>query len=306
MEDKRVIGDLDGLINESELKNLLTYYDNENQNKFILNLISRFQTTESYKRIEALNIQKYEFTTSEEIYNMTGIEYIVVDLKYNNYSIHGNSDMLLRFPQLLVLYPMENDYLFWVHSLGSLKISDIRDKYIEYNHFNLLQGSEAKSYQKENSLEYTYNLNFLIDANVNFDDSLRFEFLKENINDIDFSYLGDSIGDIEILFDFIEDDNDMNQIVDLGQYSLTLDLVRYKDLKNTEKFEVFKYSTSIFKEVYFAYSDDDILTIFDVLNATEISAFIEMLRDNNIKLKPINSIKNIEVLKSIIALTKFD
>ena len=98
----------------------------------------------------------------------------------------------------------------------------------------------------------------------------------------------------------------MNQIVDLGQYSLTLDLVRYKDLKNTEKFEVFKYSTSIFKEVYFAYSDDDILTIFDVLNATEISAFIEMLRENNIKLKPINSIKNIEVLKSIIALTKFD
>lgn len=297
-------GDLAGLIDINIIKNYLKLYTEESQLKIINYLIDTYKSTDLYKRAVAMNFEYYEFTTCEEVYDLTGIEYVKVDDKNkssisNTYRLRGNSDMLLTLPHFICLYPENNNYLFEINSLGNLRVKDIRSNYIEYNAFNLVD--DYKVYTVPNALNFTYDLTYLIDMNVNFEDNLRFEYLQANISEFSMNYIGESVDDIAVMLDFISEDKNC---VDFNNYSLNIDVVDYHTLMKDDAFDVLKDCKNIFKEVYFNISFIDIGTFINELGNEFFAYFVSFMKENGIKCRSCNDNNAISLLKSLLEITE--
>lgn len=229
-----------------------------------------------------------------EIYNLTGIESISYLQDESRYIISGSSDMFFILPHLVSVNPDEiyPDYLFNITSLGHMNIGDIEKSYIFYDKYVGLADDENFS---PNFLPYSYNLNFLIDSQANFEDNLRFEFLKQNIDDFSFTFVIRSFSDLEILLEFIMEENviyksdledylyseipSYDYVCDLKNYDIHICLDRYKENSEMDKNELIKVFTLLFKTVYF-YSDAYILR--DNLGYQEYLDFISDLRENGV------------------------
>lgn len=318
--------ELNHLLDIEKLNRLL---DNtlENQEKAIRYLLDLYESTECHKREIALNLKSYEYFTNEEIYKLTGIECIKYSVDLSLITLIGNTDMLLRFPHLVYVYDNLSIYSFEVNSVGSLKIKDIKSKYTFFNSFEHDYNDEVLAkLKKENSnyLNYNFDLTYLFDMDVEFGPTVRFTYLKENINDFMFNYIVDDMDSLNDMIYTILSENTIydtsgvdldsipedelddylyencmgDDIVGLTNYSLNLNLSG-DVLEHTlspimsENLIELEYLSNIFKDLTLYCDIDGLYSMFDpeLINSVnksminEYLIYLKELKKINVKLK---------------------
>lgn len=313
MSDINIKGDLTGLVNIDEVKNMLDV-TLKSQYSVIDYLKSVYESTDTYKRMIAMNISDYEFTTSQEIYDLLGIKLIKYNSEDSLTSLYGSTDMLLLFPHLVNLKTITYILDFHITNLGSLHISDIYDKYTYLN-----DPEYMKKHCDKNSLRYTFDLSYLYDMNIYYiDKSIRMQYMLENVKYIVFDYMPSSLKDLNrFLGDIIDDLNyynlDMEEKCEGSEAKLNKEKLNLKDITldlilttyvddDLDLFNILDSFLEIFNSITISYDMDCLNDLYMDCNykIELLNEFLDKIKSRNIKLRAILRDKELNFVYTVL------
>ena len=250
--------DLEKLLYDNYLDELLL---NLSDSQNILRLVSYMFTTsrksENYIRALALGLNEYEITTSEKIYNQTGIYMLKCSMIKKPATLIGSSNMLFK----------------------------LDTKTLYENHYTLHIGLIGDEGESENSLEnnFKFELREIIDnLYLKFEDNiLLVDFLRKYSNIINIEY---KVRDFSNLF-YIHYTFDGYNFDDYKFDYIKLYVRDSYSFVNVKNYSYLSYLKPYFKEIYLMIDEEVLITLINTKTDIGINKLTNYLKENDIKLK---------------------
>lgn len=166
-------------IDDNTLNRLLS-----NDLKYLINsLLMLSKNSEPYKRAIGLDLNYYEFTTSESLYLKTGIYSIGYNRKSENIKIIGNTDIFIYFKNelVLVLNYINNYYDIDIIGLGHYNNIELKNSKYKYN-INSFIGPDI--FKSPVFIDFMNLYPAICNSELQIDSFIGLNFLYESLNNL--------------------------------------------------------------------------------------------------------------------------